>query len=482
MRADRLSTPVYKATDAAARVGVSVGSIHREIRLGRLPARRNEQGITVVGEADLDSWNVSRSGGRDTEISLLDASKICQEPILRFRSFVQRGGLRARHNARGQLVLQRDEFLKWNAKQPPLLSQLDPRERWLTLDEVGDRIGLSGKQARVLMKRCQVPLTLCRAPHWDYRMSENNLEKWLQAERAQMIPLDGQPLSLKEAAKRYGVKLQSLRTAVDNGWIAARRELHNGAHRVMVGSLAVEQFLRPQKPKEYWTLLQAWRFSGLNLSTVVNAAERGELPCQTLQKNKVIEPDDLLQWMAARGLPAPNHPPALQWISREEAATLAGVPLERISACIRTGRLDHRKLGGCWAVSRSSVLAMSCKAVVSIQEAARRAGVELKVVYSDMRSGLISGILTSGQYFFTPEAVESWMEVRFHRQGGTRAPGMVSLREAARRSGLAVTFWRTQIELANFSRCRNPAGELILRESELVDWLERQPARPQSSA
>ena len=59
---------------------------------------------------------------------------------------------------------------------------------------------------------------------------------------------------------------------------------------------------------------------------------------------------------------------------------------------------------------------------------------------------------------------------------------MISLREAARRSARAVTFWRTQIELANFSRCRNPAGELILRESELVDWLARQPAKPQSSA
>lgn len=611
------STLLLSADQAATLAGVLPSSVLALARQGKLSSRLTSTGRVLIERASLERWLDQRflnAGGTHdpARISLVEAGQLSHQKPASLREYVKRGGLQAHWNETGKLILDRQEFLEWNARLPPLRNQLDPSVRWFSMEEVDKLVGSKAGFASRLAREGELKATPCRTPHHSYVVAEADLKEWLK-ERAKKFPqadLRGEAMTLEAAAERFGVKYALLWHAVKRKLIPASRQQHIGPALILVGSQDVEQFLETRLLDKSWTLRRAAEFVGMDYPLLVRAARAGQLPTRVeihphWGRRQVVEPEALMKWLATQPVPyrkeaahlsgaatieeaarlslqrvdsvreeiAQGKLPALceliprraldrwlkqrgfppswkdhlhaEWMRTEDAARLVAVSESAILVWLKSGHLQGEQRGRRWLVRRASLLEQrkvaedpgwisraqaisgysvskatlrralksgllpARKLVVrghkririrvedlerflkehpeplqpepvdfdpeahcfNVAQAAARARISVNVVHADMAKGLLHGSKHAGSYFFTRPEVEDWLKKRFWRKGGTRRPGMISLKEGAHRSGYSVVYLSEQVKQAHLSRYRNPAGKLILNEAEFNEWL-----------
>ncbi|ODT71179.1 hypothetical protein ABS71_08185 [bacterium SCN 62-11] len=113
---------------------------------------------------------------------------------------------------------------------------------------------------------------------------------------------------------------------------------------------------------------------------------------------------------------------------------------------------------------------------LSIQRASEIAGVSKTTIAKAVRAGRIQAShLRDGQVLVHPNSLEAWIEKRFHEEGGTHDPKMISLREASELVKMRYGAVTDYVKRGTLSTHTNPAGRFILDRQEFEEWRKSLP-------
>ena len=108
---------------------------------------------------------------------------------------------------------------------------------------------------------------------------------------------------------------------------------------------------------------------------------------------------------------------------------------------------------------------------VSLQRAAEIAGVNKTTIAKAVRAGkILASHLRDGQVLVHPNSLDAWIEKRFHEEGGTHDPAMISLREASELVKMRHGAVTDYVKRGTLSTHTNPAGRFILDRQEFEQW------------
>lgn len=284
--------------------------------------------------------------------------------------------------------------------------------------------------------------------------------RWLEHLPPRRCDLDASKryYSIKEIEKMTGLSAHLIHRDIDSGKLKSLL-CRERIHTYVVEEADLNHWLRqgsqpasPEAEESGWTLPRAAKFVGIAYELILEASQRGELPTREiphffLGKRRVVEPQDLLKWFIAHPIPYRKevaHLPPVADI--HEAARLSGRTMQSVGVCIREGSLE----GWGKLIPRRSLDRWLKKL----------------------------GMPPSWQ----PRRQEQRLpEKSLPSTKKTPAPTTLSLAEAAKRTGHSVDHLINEIGEARLTRRRNSAGELVILEKELQQWLADSHAAPEHS-
>ncbi|MBX3169360.1 MAG: helix-turn-helix domain-containing protein [Candidatus Eremiobacteraeota bacterium] len=414
-------------TQAGRATNLGAKAVARALAQGKLEAIAGPDGSPRVKRESLAAWlaQVRVEAGESEEpdqLSLRRAAQECAYSEEELRRYVNTGQLPTERNSRGRLVLRRRVWQKW-LKSRRHASQLDPEQRYWSLEEIAEKTGMLRDSVGAAIRRKQLKAQLVQVPDSArpaYRVADRHLKSWLK-KRDRGLPAvqpRGEVLTLERAVEHSGMTREQLYYAVRHGELPAAKEHYRGAKRWLFGTIDLDDWVRRRSQPKDWTCRSLAEFAGVSYAAVLAAEDRGELKLDdsgvldwlihrsppyrpevahlencvsfkaALKLSRVLRPVlvkalqsgelgalveqnqgspryyiprfQLDSWLESRGL-APSWQLAAEteWLRVADAATLTGYARPTIQLWIRQGKVVSRRRGRRWLVERQSLLAQA---------------------------------------------------------------------------------------------------------------------------